>query len=133
MGTALLALVVSGFLSATLLPGSSELALVAFLWKYPQSWGWALLWVTIANSLGSATSYLLTRFIPHKKVDNKAVNLIRRYGAASLFFSFLPIVGDALPLAAGWLHLSFWRCLFFITLGKFARYFFIIGSWWLIK
>ncbi len=133
MWAALFGLTLSGFLSATLLPGSSELALLAFLWHYPQFWGWALFWVTIANSAGSATSYLLTRYIPHKEINNKAVSFIRQYGTPCLFFSFLPIIGDALPLAAGWLRLPLNKCLFFITLGKLTRYLFIIGSWWLIK
>lgn len=134
MWIALFGLVLSGFLSATLLPGSSELVLVAFLLNYPQYWGVALFFVTLANTLGSATSYLLTRFIPHKKeINHKAVCFIRKYGAACLFFSFVPIVGDALPLAAGWLRLPFYRCLFFIALGKFVRYVFIIVSWWLVK
>ena len=135
MWLALFSLIVSGFTSATILPGSSEIALVAFLWLYPQNWGLAFVLITIANTAGSVTSYLLVRYIPHKKqiISDKVSNAIHRYGTPLLFFSFVPVVGDALPLAAGWLHLPLKRCIFFIGLGKLVRYGFIIGGWWLIK
>jgi len=42
-----------------------------------------------------------------------------------LLLSWLPLIGDVLCLAAGWLRLNFIKSLFFITLGKFARYFII--------
>ena len=135
MWLALLSLVVSGFVSATLLPGTSEAVLLAFLWLYPQQWGIAFILVGIANTAGSLTSYLLTRYLPHKNKNSndKVLTAIRRYGTPLLFFSFVPIVGDALPLAAGWLRLPFWRCTLFIGLGKFVRYGFIVGGWWLLE
>ncbi|MDR2884969.1 MAG: hypothetical protein LBV09_07660 [Deferribacteraceae bacterium] len=124
----LLSLALSGFLSATILPGSSEAAFVAYLLNYPDKWLVALLLLTAANSLGSVTSYLLTRFIPHKEPSAKTLERMKRYGTPLLFFSFLPIIGDALPLAAGFLRLSIYKCIFFITLGKFARYCIILGG-----
>jgi membrane protein YqaA with SNARE-associated domain len=55
---------------------------------------------------------------------------MKKYGTPFLFFSFAPIVGDALPLAAGWLRLSPTKSIFFIGIGKFARYCVILGGFW---
>ena len=124
-------LTLSAFTSATILPGSSEAALVTFLWKYPHAWFIALLLAGIGNTAGSMTSYALTRVIPHKKkFSEKYLHLLQKYGTSLLFFSFVPIVGDTLPLAAGWLRLPVWRCVFFIGLGKFSRYGVILLGWW---
>jgi membrane protein YqaA with SNARE-associated domain len=47
---------------------------------------------------------------------------VKRYGAAVLLLSWLPIIGDALCVAAGWLRLNAWYSALYIALGKFARY-----------
>ncbi len=122
MTAALVSLAVSGFLSSTVLPGSSEAAFLAFLLYYPEYSAAALVAVTIANTAGSMTSFLMTRFIPHKKPSGKALNMVSRFGTPLLFFSFAPIAGDMLPLAAGWLKLPILKSVFFIMLGKLARY-----------
>lgn len=119
---ALISLAVSGFLSSTVLPGSSEAVFLAFLLHYPEYLIVALWVVTVANTAGSMTSFLLTRFIPHKQPTKKALDMIGRFGTPLLFFSFTPIVGDMLPLAAGLLRLSVLKSLLFIMLGKFVRY-----------
>jgi membrane protein YqaA with SNARE-associated domain len=36
--------------------------------------------------------------------------------------SWLPVVGDPLCAVAGWLNLPFWPCVFYMALGKLARY-----------
>ncbi|WP_434777175.1 YqaA family protein [Neisseria sp. Ec49-e6-T10] len=133
MWTAFFALVGAGYLSATLLPGTSELAFTTFLVAYPDAWLIALIGVSIANTLGSLTTYLMTFFIPNKKVDSVAVQKLHKYGTPALFFAFLPAVGDALPLAAGWLKMPILPCLFFMALGKIARYIIILLGVWVIK
>ena len=35
---------------------------------------------------------------------------------------WLPLVGDPLCAVAGWLKLSFWPCVGYMVIGKFARY-----------
>jgi membrane protein YqaA with SNARE-associated domain len=40
--------------------------------------------------------------------------------------SVLPLVGDALVLAAGWLKMPFWQSLFWISLGKGTRYLLLV-------
>ena len=123
MTTALISLAISGFISATILPGTSEAGLVAFLVYYPKNWLIALILVTITNTMGSLTSFFITYFIPHKKKPSeRTLHIVRRFGTPLLFFTFAPVVGDLLPLAAGWLKLSVWKVTLFILLGKLARY-----------
>ena len=50
-------LLLSAYTSATLLPGSSELALGAVLLQAPQQWLWWLGVATVGNVLGSMTSW----------------------------------------------------------------------------
>ena len=77
---------------------------------------------SVANTAGAMTSFLLGRFLPQKKHAAAAVQKLQRYGTPLLFFSWLPVVGDALPLAAGWLRLPWLPALFWILAGKAARY-----------
>ena len=118
---ALAGLFVSGFVSATLFPGASEAVLLALVSQWPHS-----LWVTVAvaavaNTLGSMTSYIIGRFFP-KKVSNRALDWLAKWGEWALLLAWLPIVGDALPLAAGWLRISWFKSLIFIFVGKAMRY-----------
>lgn len=52
----------------------------------------------------------------------KHVESVRRYGAPALLLAWVPLVGDALCLAAGWLRLNWWQAALFMAIGKFARY-----------
>lgn len=118
---ALSGLFVSAFVSATLFPGASEAVLLALVSQWPHS-----LWVTVAvaavaNTLGSMTSYIIGRFFP-KKVSNRALDWLAKWGEWALLLAWLPIVGDALPLAAGWLRISWFKSLIFIFVGKAMRY-----------
>ena len=115
-------LAASGFLSSTLLPGNSEIALSAILVKWPQLLWPALIVASIANTAGSMTSFYLGRIAPVKKISERAQRWLTRFGPAALVLSWLPLVGDALPLVAGWLRLSAWQCLAWIALGKSLRY-----------
>lgn len=54
--------------------------------------------------------------------DVKAREWMRRIGPPALLLSWLPAVGDPLCAAAGWLRLPFWPCVFYMAVGKFARY-----------
>ena len=40
--------------------------------------------------------------------------------------SVLPLVGDALVLAAGWLKMPLWASLFWIAVGKGTRYLLLV-------
>ena len=122
---ALAGLFAASFFSATLLPGHSEAALLAFLHFYPEQLWPALGIATLGNTLGGMSSYLIGRLIPEKgqqKASSRGLAWVRRYGSLSLLLAWLPVVGDALPLAAGWLRLNPWLSTLSMAIGKFARY-----------
>jgi membrane protein YqaA with SNARE-associated domain len=52
----------------------------------------------------------------------KAVQWLRRYGASATLLAWLPIVGDALCVAAGWLRIHWAAALGFMAAGRLARY-----------
>ncbi|OGA23479.1 MAG: hypothetical protein A3I02_13205 [Betaproteobacteria bacterium RIFCSPLOWO2_02_FULL_67_26] len=111
----------SSFLAATLLPGGSEAVLFGVLKLHPGQY-WAALGVaTLGNTLGGMSSYLIGRLIPQKK-GLPGLAAVQRYGSPALLLSWVPIVGDPLCVAAGWLRLNPWLATLFIALGKFARY-----------
>jgi membrane protein YqaA with SNARE-associated domain len=59
-------------------------------------------------------------------MDGPQVRRLRRWGAPALVLSFVPLVGDALVLAAGWLRMPFWPSLFWIAIGKGTRYLLVV-------
>lgn len=107
-GLSLLSLFASSFLSATLLPGNSEVVLVAMLVS-GVSHPWVLvLTATMGNSLGGVTNVILGRFFPLRKTSRwqeKATGWLKRYGAATLLLSWMPVIGDLLCLLAGWMRI----------------------------
>jgi len=120
--TSLAALFASSFLSATILPGNSELVLVKVLIDHPEEVAAALAVATVGNTLGSMTTYGLGRLAPEGKAALRGTKWIRRYGAPALLFAWLPVAGDALCAGAGWLRIHWGAALAFIAAGKFARY-----------
>ncbi|MDH1628494.1 DedA family protein [Shewanella sp. LC6] len=118
------------FLAATLLPGGSEVLLVALLNKAPQAWLVLVAVASIGNTLGAMTSFYLGRLGRFAKSPEalsegkhvKALTLIERYGVWSLLLSWAPIIGDILCLLAGWLKLPMLPALSMIFIGKTVRY-----------
>ena len=133
MYSELITLFFSAFISSTLLPGGSELLLIYYLNTNPENvWSYFIA-VTAGNSLGAMLTYLMGYYFywGREKAQNKhqkAISFCQRYGVYSLLLSWLPIVGDALPLIAGWLKLSMTKSIVFITTGKALRYLLIIIS-----
>ncbi|MDZ7323130.1 DedA family protein [Kosakonia sacchari] len=121
----LLSLFSSSFLSATLLPGNSEVVLVAMLISHV-SQPWLLVVIaTMGNSLGGLTNVILGRFFPQRKTSRwqeKATDWLKRYGAVALLLSWVPVIGDLLCLLAGWMRLSWGPVVIFLCLGKALRY-----------
>ena len=126
----LASLFASSFLSATLLPGNSEVVLVAMLLS-GVSQPWLLVVIaTMGNSLGGLTNFILGRFFPLREKSRwqeKAVGWLKRYGAATLLLSWMPVIGDLLCLLAGWMRISWGPVLFFLCLGKALRY--VLVAW----
>ncbi len=111
----------SSFLAATLLPGGSEAVLFGVLKLYPDQLWASLAVATLGNTLGGMSSYLLGRFIPQKTVM-KGLERMQKYGAPILLLSWVPVIGDPLCVAAGWLRLNPWLAALYIATGKFVRY-----------
>ena len=118
------ALFASSFLAATLLPGGSEAVLFGVLKLHPDQFWMALSVATLGNTLGGMSSYLLGRLLPQTK-PLKGLATVRRWGTPALLLSWVPLLGDPLCVAAGWLRLNPWWSTLFIALGKFARYWII--------
>ncbi|MBF0784931.1 DedA family protein [Muribacter muris] len=136
-----LILFTSAFLSATLLPGNSEIVFTTLvsqaLWKNGEDMPLQLLLLlasaTLGNSLGSITTYFLARLAPEPQLHNLrsgkarwALTVSQRYGVWALLLSWLPVIGDLLCGIAGWLRFHFTMSVLCITLGKLARYLVIL-------
>ena len=115
------ALFASSFLAATLLPGGSEAVLYGVVRLHPEKLWPALAVATLGNTLGGMTSYLLGRIIPQAR-PLRGLDAVRKYGSPVLLLAWVPIVGDPLCVAAGWLRIDPWLAALFIAIGKFARY-----------
>ena len=126
-------LFLSAFISSTLAPGGSE-AVLAYLVNENQFNVINLVFVaTVGNTLGAMTTWFLgfltaKKFPAEELLSNKkqkALDYVRRWGSWSLFFSWLPVVGDGLCFAGGWLKLPLLLSCLFIIVGKAARYLFV--------
>ena len=137
----LAALFLSSFLAATLLPGGSEFVLAGLLASGAAGLWPSLLVATVGNTLGGTTSWLLGRLIPNRAPQRvshdaaqhvprseprgRALDWVRRWGAPVLVLSWVPVIGDALCVAAGWLRLNLWWSMLFMAIGKLGRYYLI--------
>ncbi|BCB28654.1 membrane protein [Sulfurimicrobium lacus] len=117
----LIALFLSSFLGATVLPGGSEAVLFALLKLHPELLWSALAIASIGNTLGALTSYLLGRFLPQGR-NHRAAGWLQRHGSPVLLLAWAPLIGDALCVAAGWLRINPWHAALFMLIGKAARY-----------
>jgi len=122
------------FLSATLLPLSSEALL---LYNVSQGFWLPLLWIvaTLGNTFGSMLNYWLglkgenyvenKGYLSSKKID-KARVLFSKYGGIILLLSWVPIIGDPLTFLAGILRYNFKLFTLIVLLSKGLRYLIII-------
>ncbi len=122
--TGLAALFAAAFVSATVLPANSEAVLVAFLRAHPERALAAVALATLGNTRGGLTTYWLGRLLPQRaaRLGPRTLAAVRRYGAAALLLSWVPIAGDAMCAAAGWLRVPPWRAAAAMAAGKLARY-----------
>lgn len=119
------------FVAATAVPMSSEPPLILLVHS---SEGIVLpvLVATVGNVLGACTTYLLGRGAVRAyergakrkplRGQERARRLLARYGQPALALSWVPILGDALVALAGVMGIRFAPFLFWVTLGKGARF-----------
>ena len=126
----LITVFVVAFVSATLLPLGSEPAVFGLVKLNPDLFWPAVLVATAGNTLGGAFTWWMgfaaerayERVKRHKPPNARALRWLERFGAKGCLLAWLPVVGDPLCGAAGWLNLPFWPCVFYMAIGKFARY-----------
>jgi len=119
------------FLAATIIPLGSESAVGYYIFKDYNILVIVLV-ASVGNYLGALTNYyvgylgektILSRYIkPEKKKMKEAKAYFDKYGVPILFFSWVPIVGDALTIFAGVVRSDLKKFTFFVFAGKLARY-----------
>lgn len=130
-------LFLSAFLAATLLPGSSEALLTGLVATERGDVVLLLAVATAGNVLGSLANWVCGRFLARfrdrtwfpvsaRRYD-QAVHWYERYGLWSLLFAWAPVVGDPLTVIAGALRVSLLPFLVLVTIGKGARYLFVVA------
>lgn len=123
-------LFLSAFISSTIAPGGSEAVLAYLVSTEHYRIENLIAAATLGNTLGAMTTWGLG-ILASKKYPiadllsddkQKALGFIKSKGIWALFFSWLPLVGDALCFAGGWLKLPLFSAFLIIMAGKFCRY-----------
>jgi len=121
----------ASFLAATILPLSSEVVLGGLLLGGLNP----VLLVSVAtvgNVLGSVVNYvigfrgsdfLVTKVLRISDDESlKSHKIFKKYGVLSLFFAWIPVVGDPLTFVAGVIKTDLLLFFTLVTSGKLIRY-----------
>lgn len=127
----------SALVAASLLPAQSEAVLVSLVLGGAQP-VWALVTVASAgNVLGAVINWALGRSIERFR-DRRwfpvgpaalasAQTRYQRWGKWSLLLSWMPVIGDPLTLAAGFLREPLPVFLLFVAIAKSTRYMVLVA------
>ncbi|MCX7861698.1 MAG: DedA family protein [Bacteroidales bacterium] len=128
-------LLVVSFLSATIIPFSSDAVLAVMVGLNYQVF---LLWLVASagNTLGGMTNYYIGKLgktqwlskylkISEQKIE-RATLIVKKYTSWAAFLSWLPGIGDALALVLGMFKADAARVWILMFLGKSLRYAVII-------
>jgi membrane protein YqaA with SNARE-associated domain len=128
----------AAFLSATILPGSSEAALLALIALGSWSLTTLIAVATVGNTLGSVVNWVLglfvERFREHPRFPVKPAEFERyrawyaRWGVWSLLLAWAPVIGDPLTVMAGVMRTPLWLFVLATGVGKLARYLVVAGA-----
>ena len=129
-----LGLFFSSFLAATILPFSSEVALVGAV-KYGMQPLDALTYASLGNCLAVMFNYLLGYYlyrlmherIQRSKAGIKAYALSHKYGYIALLLSPLPLIGDPITIASGLVRLNVFVFIFIAFSLRILRYWLILS------
>lgn len=131
MDFGLLSLFFGSFLASTILPGGVEGLLYVMV---QQGYEFSPLFIvaTAGNTIGGVVTWwmgtLLKKGLKNTRVTKwfslspPAMARVRKFGPSALLLSWMPIIGDPLCVAAGYLSLRFWPCFIAIFVGKAVRY-----------
>lgn len=124
-------LFLASFLAATILPFGSEVVFAGLIAMGMNAWGCVIV-ASVGNWLGGMTNYFLGRLgkvewiekylkVKREKID-KMQHWLEGKGAVMAFFSFMPVVGDIIALALGFMRANVYIVNVAMFLGKFVRY-----------
>jgi membrane protein YqaA with SNARE-associated domain len=127
------------FLSATVFPLGSEALL---LYDLSLDFNVYLLFIiaTTGNTIGSLINYyiglkgevfLVKKNILKEKKVLKIKKIFDKFGAYSLLFSWVPIIGDPITIVAGSLRYNIKKFIYLTLISKGIRYLFVILSYYL--
>jgi len=132
----LFGLFIAGFLSGSIFPFNSEAVLTLLIYSGFDVVS-SLAAATAGNMLGGISIYYLgylgkMEWIEkYAKVKQEKIHAIlprlNRFGAMAATLSFVPIIGDIVILALGFFRISPLLTIFFMLIGKVARYLAVIG------
>jgi len=132
----LFGLFIAGFLSGSVFPFNSEAVLTLLIYSGFDVVS-SLLAATAGNTLGGISIYYLgylgkIEWIEkYAKIKREKIHAIlpklERFGALAATLSFVPIIGDIVILALGFFRISPFLTVFFMIIGKVARYLAVIG------
>ena len=125
-------LFLSSFISSTILPGHSEITLTTFIFLNKYNIINLIFIASLGNILGSILNWYLgfhfvkfkeKKWFPiNKRQLEKASLWFLNYGKWSLFFSWVPFVGDPLTVVAGVLRVPIITFLIIVSISKILRY-----------
>ncbi|WP_245800447.1 YqaA family protein [Thiomonas intermedia] len=117
------------FAAATLIPFSSEAVLLVVISAQPQHTALAVVVATLSNTVGGMTTYALGRWVRHWQTPDawRWAPQVRHWGAPITVLAWVPGIGDALVVVAGWLRINAWACAGWMLLGRSLRYIAVAG------
>lgn len=127
---AMAGLFIGTFLSATILPFSSEAILIGYL--KTTEYHWTSFFVASAGNIcgiifNYIMGYYLDKWSEQKSLKIRAAmekvhSYSEKYGKWALLFSGLPFIGDPLTIVAGYVKINFWFFLMVCGTIRIARY-----------
>ena len=126
---------IAAFLAASILPFNSEIVIIA-LYKMGVGFGELLFWAALGNTLGGLLNYGIgllgkeewiykyARLSPDKL--KRGMDYVHRYGWWTGLLSWMPIIGDLITVALGYLRVNVVLSVVSMTAGKTLRYLVIL-------
>jgi membrane protein YqaA with SNARE-associated domain len=134
----LIGLFASAFLAATILPGTSEAALILVLTAGTASTATAVGVATLGNVCGSvlnwAIGYFFASYRDHPRFPVKPEKferyqeVYRKWGVWTLLMSWVPLIGDPLTIVAGVMRAPLLLVIVLVAIAKGLRYIVIAGA-----
>ncbi|MDP5008925.1 MAG: DedA family protein [Glaciimonas sp.] len=121
-------------IAATLIPMGSEPVVFAVI-KGNAAMFWPAIFVaTIGNTLGCVVNYGMgygAKQVFASERRSRWFPWLEKFGAKSMLFAWLPVIGDPMCSVAGWLKFPFWPCVMYMAIGKLLRY--VAMTWLLLE